>query len=369
MVSMTVVGFLNTSNVSAVFDRKFYSSNDIIFSNPEATLCGPNKAPVSTLAIALTDTTKKIYDYLSTTPLSSNGGKPLSPAQAAGIMGNMYAESGFNPSAIEDTSRAEKGHGLVQWTFGRWTNLQAYASSVGKPWDDVEVQLGFLKQELEGSEKAVINDPEFNTATSAAIAAQRFLVVFERADPDVANLEKRQSAAAAVFGEYSSTTATSAACSTNVGVVAGDIVKTAQGLALTSKATSGMVNQSDARDTYQEAKMKYNPSVDWTDCGGFIAVVMIASGADPSYPKVYVPTQIEYVRNNPAKYQVIENPQADDLRPGDILLTSGHTTLYTGDASFPSIDASLGDRVPSVQGSGNHIWMLANGAIIARIIK
>ena len=48
----------------------------------------------------------------------------LSPEQAAGVMGNIQAESGFSPTRHEDSQGWEGGGwGLAQWTFGRRTAI------------------------------------------------------------------------------------------------------------------------------------------------------------------------------------------------------------------------------------------------------
>jgi len=371
------VTIVNSGNVFA-FDERFYRTNDIFFYNPDATDCGAGEAKATAVIdLSFDGNTKKIYDFLSTTTLSTNGNKPLTPAQVAGVMGNMYAESGFNPAAVEVTDRADKGHGLVQWTFSRWDALQAFAAESGGSWDNIDVQLNFLVKELQGAEKAVLFDREFSNATLPAVAAQRFRVVFERADPAVANDTKREGAAIAVFNTYSGSTAQQqSSCTLENGVVAGNIVKTAIGLALEKPVNEGVNKESDARDTYQAAKTTYNPGVHWTDCGGFIATIMISSGVDPNYTLVSTDAQELYVRSQPAKYQINESPTLNDLRPGDILFTPGHTTMYTGEATFPSVDASYydpntntGGRVPSVRDSGSATWMINNGAISARVLK
>lgn len=368
---------INTSHVSA-FDERFYTTNDIFFYNPDAIDCGAGQATTTAkIDLTLTGTTKEIYDYLTSKPLSTNGNKPLNAAQASGIMGNFYAESGFNPAAIEDTTRTDKGHGLAQWTFGRWNNLEAFAQTKGTDWTNLTTQLEFLKSELEGPEKAVITDSDFATTKKPAVAAKRFLVVFERADPDVANLSKREGAAVAVYNAYSGLTATTSSCTLSNGVVAGNIVKTALGFAIPTPVANGTTAKSSARDTYQAAKPVYNPTADWTDCGGYVATVMIASGVDKEYQKLGVTRQINYVKSNPGKYQINLKPKVSDLRPGDILLwtgvvdgqASGHTTIFTGEATYPSADASLGERIPSVRNSGSAEWMVSKGAISARVIK
>lgn len=369
---------VNSLQVFALKDELFYSTNNITFFDPDANDCSTaGKTSSSTAAninIEKSTTIDTIYNYLTKTNISTNSNKPLSAAQAAGVMGNMYAESSFNPSAIESTTRADKGHGLVQWTFGRWNNLSAFASQKGTDWDDLNTQLEFLKTEFEGAEKALFDDSEFANAQEPAVAAMRFRIIFERADPTLAHDDKREGAAISVFKLYGGSS--SADCTTGNGVVAGNLVKTAMNFAVQQPVAEGVNKESDANPTYQEAKPQYNPSVHWTDCGGFIATVMFATGVDPNYPKVSVTAQTNYVRAHPEKYLINENPTLNDLQPGDILFTSGHTTMYTGADQYPSVDASFhnpstgaGGRVPSLRNSGNTTWMIGEGAISARVIK
>lgn len=68
-------------------------------------------------------------------------GKGLDEVHTAAIMGNMFAESGMDPSTVESGGT---GIGLCQWSFGRADALRDYASSVDKPWQDVGVQLEFF---------------------------------------------------------------------------------------------------------------------------------------------------------------------------------------------------------------------------------
>ena len=271
ITAILIASFGISNSQAFAMDTQFYSSNNILFYDPDATSCATGQSISETTAttISKSATTDSIYSYLTTTPLSSNSNKPLTGVQAAGIMGNMYAESGFNSSAVESTVRVDKGHGLVQWTFGRWTNLQSFATQKGTAWDNLTTQLDYLKSELEGPEKAVITDSEFSSANAPSVAAMRFRVVFERADPTVAHDDKREGAAISIANQYAGSSST-ASCTSSNGIVAGNLVETAISFALTSPATDGMVNKAQARDTYQTAKQQYNPSVDWTDCGGFI---------------------------------------------------------------------------------------------------
>lgn len=68
-------------------------------------------------------------------------GKGLDALHTSAIMGNMYAESGINPSAVESGGT---GIGICQWSYGRANNLRRYAAQQGKSWDDLSVQLDFF---------------------------------------------------------------------------------------------------------------------------------------------------------------------------------------------------------------------------------
>lgn len=70
----------------------------------------------------------------------------FSEIAAAGVMGNIYGESGFDPAAIEGGSG--EGHGLCQWSFGRKEQLFAFAASRGVDWTDEDLQVEFLIAEL-----------------------------------------------------------------------------------------------------------------------------------------------------------------------------------------------------------------------------
>ena len=67
----------------------------------------------------------------------------------AGAMGNIdYESGGFDPNAIEGGSG--EGIGLIQWSFGRKTQLQEYAKSKGVNWSDEDTQVEFLVAEISG---------------------------------------------------------------------------------------------------------------------------------------------------------------------------------------------------------------------------
>ncbi len=375
--------------------ENFYIKNNILLYDKAAPDCNTGGKSSSKVAGITTTTTIKtektantdtIWDFLTKTNFSTNNGKPMSDSQAAGVMGNMYAESSMRPEAIEDTTRIDKGHGLVQWTFGRWDGadgLLTFATSKGADWTNVTTQMQFLQKELESSEKAIFLDSEFNGAAEPGIAASRWRVVFERANVALAHDDRRIGAAVSFFNLYggkSSTKSNSCTSSAGDGVVQGNLVKTALYFALDTPATDDppMAEKSFAKKTYQDEKAKYNPEGDFSDCGAFIATVMIASQVDVNFAKLGTGVQEAYVRAHPEKYQINERPTVADLKPGDILYASGvdeegnpwgHVTMFTGEAKYPSVDASWHQRVPSVRNSGSADWMIREGAISVRVIK
>ena len=75
--------------------------------------------------------------------------KGMTPAQAAGVVGNLLQESTLNSGAH---NKAENAYGLAQWRGQRLTDLQNFAAAKGKSIDDVNTQLDFIMHELNGKE-------------------------------------------------------------------------------------------------------------------------------------------------------------------------------------------------------------------------
>lgn len=93
--------------------------NDILFYDRTNSTCSTTF--VSTDALEGNDNPSKIYNYLIQKGLNSH--------QAAGILGNIYVESGFSPTRQEMRPISGKGGwGIVQWTGARRTALVKYIS-------------------------------------------------------------------------------------------------------------------------------------------------------------------------------------------------------------------------------------------------
>ena len=109
----------------------------------------------------------------------------------AAIMGNMAIESGFDPAISEYGGGG--GFGLCQWD-DRKGSLAEYAQRAGKDPSDLDIQLQFIKYELQGSESAAA--AEFFAETSNIDrATEIFCTKYERPYMPDANLEGRKQAA------------------------------------------------------------------------------------------------------------------------------------------------------------------------------
>lgn len=83
--------------------------------------------------------------------------------------------------------------------------------------------------------------------------------------------------------------------------------------------------------TAQRTFNKYTNINPFSDCGIYTATIIHASGIDSSYPKRLTTTQRDYALRNPSKWEAHRNVMSTaQIRPGDILISTGHTYIYTG---------------------------------------
>lgn len=134
-----------------------------------------------------------IWNYLK--------GKGLTDFAVAGVMGNLYAESGLNPENLQNNFEATlgmndhqytmavdnyvydnfvndaAGYGLAQWTFwSRKQNLLNMARSYSKSIGDLNIQLDFLWSELQ--EFGLVG--KLNSCNSVREASNIMLFEFEK---------------------------------------------------------------------------------------------------------------------------------------------------------------------------------------------
>lgn len=101
--------------------------------------------PANTPPGSQSEAERRAFDYFV-----SEG---YTPAQAAGIVGNLVRESNLNPNAINpnDAGYGRDSIGLAQWNRERLTNLQGFAATQGTNYRDFDTQLKFINHELRGS--------------------------------------------------------------------------------------------------------------------------------------------------------------------------------------------------------------------------
>lgn len=360
MLALLLAVPLPVGAVAATTDCEldFYSRNDIPpYYNPcaSALSCtvGSNLGSVTSSA----DNAEAIFKYLTGSQgvLSSNGGKALTAIQAAAFMGNFYAESGYDPGAIQsgkayDESKALNGSiggygfGLAQWDGGRRVALLDFAKSSKKPWNDLLVQLDYLKKELNGSESAIIKDSIFATTKDVAEATGRVRAVFERANVALAHDDKRVKAAREALAQFQDLAPgivlSSGGCSTAGGN--GDIASTAKALSWSKRASEGATDHKsrENKPEYTAAlkstgvnKLGDSCSMAGNSCDAFLATVMRFSGVDPNFPCCGSGMQNDYMKSHPDLYKVISTNvnSTSELQAGDLLWRSGHVKIYIGD--------------------------------------
>lgn len=141
------------------------------------------------------DTAETIWKYLI--------GQGLSECGAAGLMGNLYAESALKPTNLQNSyekklgmtdaeytaavdngsytnfAKDAAGYGLAQWTYSkRKQDLLQYAQNYKASIGDLDMQLSFLWKELGDDYASVLKI--LKSATSIRVASDAVLTKFER---------------------------------------------------------------------------------------------------------------------------------------------------------------------------------------------
>lgn len=166
---------------------------------------------------------EKIWNFLKAAGMNDYG--------AAGTMANTNAESAQRPDNLQNTYEKKlgmtdaeyvaavdagtytnfvhdaAGFGLCQWTYwSRKQNLLNYAKAAGTSIADLEMQLGFMIQELKGY-TSLWN--LLKTATSVKDASDAFMCSYERpADQSDAAKARREAYGLEYFKQFAGTQAT-----------------------------------------------------------------------------------------------------------------------------------------------------------------
>lgn len=255
---------------------------------------------------------------------------------AAGAMGNIHYESGgFSSSAVEKSTG--NGIGLCQWSFGRRTQLERYATSKGLQWQDEDIQVAFLIGELTkgGGADGFANYQLMNTtvfygsslatpsswenAKNIEDSTRAFCYTFERPDKGAAatSMSRRVSYAQQYYDEFNGKSAP----------------EEIEGSELTgdNKTKMGqMVSEAiriadDDRYTYSQAFRESEYSY---DCSSFVSRLYQRFFGIPRLDAGTLGRGTDNIRANcEAKYREVSMTA---LQPGDILWRDGHVALYIG---------------------------------------
>ncbi len=271
-------------------------------------------------------------------------GAGCSKEQAAGVLGNIEYESGFEPNKIEGGfTDFNGGIGICQWTndprgggSGRNSQLKAYAESKGKEWTDVDTQIEFLLGELRigGGTAVDFSDAQLLTnsvkhykptdwvnATTPEEAAVAFMWTFERPDYSISPAPRQQSAKR-WYEEFKDKE--KPAGSTSI-------------LAACEEVTQGMIGRqvhyslSTSELIFSNIESASNSS--YACCATYVSVVLLKSGA-------LTPEQINAYNYNytgsggvpdmlaAAGWRMVSH---DEIQPGDVINDYGiHVMIYAG---------------------------------------
>lgn len=162
--------------------------------------------------------------------------KGLSDAAVAGILGNIQAESGFNPSIVEKSNGV--GFGLIQWSYERRTALERAAAAAGVSPSDLQFQLEYLWGESldpNTSYGRKLAAAGFYTTNSASDAAYYFHKYVEKSADSQAAIRNNRCATAEKW--YNKLKGTDAGTVGNIVLASGTTSLTALATTSTMKNT------------------------------------------------------------------------------------------------------------------------------------
>jgi cell wall-associated NlpC family hydrolase len=270
-------------------------------------------------------------------------GKGFTAAGVAAIMGNLQQESGLRTTAVNKSSGAT---GICQWLGGRLTNLKKHAEGLGKSWEDVEAQLSWLWEELNGEDpttKSILDkkygglEKALKNATDVGDAVIAFEASFERAGKNEKHYDKRTKYANAFLDKFGGGKATEAA-------------KTVGG----TKATGDAKKVIEIAETWLNKTNKYvfgggRSQVDIKagrfDCSSWCRYIFEQAGHDISGGNgLWVNTDTIMANKS------LKTIKTSDLKPGDLMYfdtykTYGHITICLGDGKAIGTQGSTGVAV------------------------
>ncbi len=98
----------------------------------------------------------------------------------AAVMGNLYAESRFQPKAVGDKNiKGGSSVGIAQWRESRKQGLISFAQKKGKSPDDIATQVDYLMYEIKtkpfySATKQALFNPNLSAKDTAAVFTKNF---------------------------------------------------------------------------------------------------------------------------------------------------------------------------------------------------
>jgi len=367
---------VNVVRAEVGFDEPFYSTNDILFYDPR---CDVGTTQGEVISLIGNDNIEKIMRFF----IAPEQG--LTVAQAAGIIGNLMAESGdaINPAIIQGGSTAPPdykpvngvGFGIAQWTF---TTRQAPLVKYMEPYGDItnlDGQIGYMWSELRGTHADALRRlKETTTAGDAAFVFHKYyegsadspdqvarnrggkaeLVHKNYADKEPLTQPQPGESGSSNFAANTSGRVTgSRSCTATSG--GSDLIGLVQQYAwpeykgLTTTPTDAYRNA--VQTALGEGRYVGGISYKGIDCGGFVTTLIINSGFDKGYNQSgkggYTVIQEQWLKEN---WKRISDTDATDRQPGDVAINDSHTYIFVGPDAFPNqvpiASASLDERAP-----------------------
>lgn len=373
----------NVAMAEPTVDEAFYSSNSVLFYDPR---CDESVASGSKLTLSGKDNIEKVMKFL----IAPEQG--LTIAQAAGVVGNLMAESRLDPSIIQGGGKANPdytpvngvGFGIAQWTF---TGRQGPLVEFMKPYGDItnlDGQVAFMWSELTGGYADALRDLKVSaTPLDATISFHKH---YEKSADSADRVKQtRGGFAEAIYKEYidaesiggatitdgmrTGADATSAiptnefAQSCLPGEGGGDLISLVKQYAWPEYKGLDTTPTDKYRDAVRTAisQKRYvgGTRLPGIDCGGFVTTLVVDSGFDKGYNYESILAkgagntlmQEQWMKKN---WERISDTDPTDRQPGDVAINDTHTYIFVGPEAFPNkkpiASASWDERAP-MQGS------------------
>ena len=309
------------------------------------------------------DNAQKIWDCLISAGLTEAG--------AAGLLGNLQAESGLNPQNLQNSFEKKlgmsdqdytaavdcgaygsfvtdgAGYGLAQWTYSsRKAALLACAKARGRSVGDLDTQAGYLLQELQSLFPAILR--LLRTTDSVREASDCVLLQFERpANQSAANCARRAALGQGFYdkfagGENVNYLMTEAELCAKLMDIAGNY-KTAYMLGPWGwPATSKMIQRATTQGSNAKTNCQWLPQANAIkdkgflfDCVGLIKGILW--GWDGDLSRTY--GGAGYACNGVPDYDAKKmidccrevSTDFSDIVPGEAVWMDGHIGVYVGE--------------------------------------